>query len=165
MPVWNGSCHQCVSQLTPSAFAPADKTSSPTSGNTIDAFKTAAKTASTSTSPPNGLPIGGLRKTSVQVGPGGNLTYSPNNITNALPGEVIEFAFNPKNHSVVQSSFADPCHPLAAGGFTSGFLPTAVSPSGATFQIVVNDTKPIWFYCAQTTKDHCQSGMVGSINA
>ena len=67
----------------------------PTAGNTIDAFKAAAKTASMSTSPPNGLPIGGLRKTSVQVGPGGNLTYSPNNIT-ALPGEVIEFAFNPK---------------------------------------------------------------------
>jgi len=54
---------------------------------------------------------------------------------------------------------------LAAGGFTSGFIPTSVSPSGATFQIIVNNTTPVWFYCAQTKKTHCQAGMVGSINA
>jgi hypothetical protein len=77
---------------------------------------------------------------------------------------VIQFNFNPKNHSVVQSSFGDPCHPLANGA-SSGFIPTAVSPSGATFDLVVNNTDPIWFYCAQTTGNHCQSGMVGSINA
>lgn len=71
----------------------------------------------------------------------------------------------PQNHSVVQSSFGDPCHPLEAGGFSSGFIPTAVSPSGALFDIVVEDTKPIWFYCAQTAKTHCQAGMVGSVNA
>lgn len=65
----------------------------------------------------------------------------------------------------MQSNFGDPCHPLSTGGFSSGFVPTAVSPSGATFQIVVNDTKPIWFYCAQTKKTHCQAGMVGSVNA
>jgi hypothetical protein len=29
----------------------------------------------------------------------------------------------------------------------------------------VNDTKPIWFYCGQTKGNHCQMGMVGSINA
>jgi len=161
---------------------------SPTTGNTIDAFKAAAKTASTSTSPANGLPVGGLRKTSVIVGANGQLQYFPNNIT-SLIGEVVEFSFNPavssfflllsflslasgntlannlKNHSVVQSSFQDPCHPLSTGGFSSGFVPTEVTPSGAIFDIVVNDTKPIWFYCAQTKKTHCQAGMVGSINA
>jgi len=65
----------------------------------------------------------------------------------------------------VQSSFGDPCHPLEAGGFSSGFIPTEISPSGVLFDIVVEDTKPIWFYCAQTAKTHCQAGMVGSINA
>lgn len=136
-----------------------------TTGNTIDAFKLAAnKTATPSTFPPDGLPVGGLRKTSVDVGLNGTLSFSSNNITE-LPRTVIEFSFNPKNHSVVQSSFADPCHSLSTGGFSSGFIPTAVSPSGATFQIVLNDTKPVWFYCAQTTKTHCQAGMVGSINA
>ncbi|KAN0095636.1 hypothetical protein V8E51_016347 [Hyaloscypha variabilis] len=136
----------------------------PTTGNTIDAFKAAASKASTSTSPANGLPVGGLRKTSVIVSPNDELQYSSNNIT-ALIGEVIEFSFNPANHSVVQSSFGDPCHPLSTGGFSSGFVPTEVAPSGALFDIVVNDTKPIWFYCAQTKKTHCQAGMVGSINA
>jgi hypothetical protein len=74
-----------------------------------------------------------------------------------------------QNHTVTQSSFADPCHPLNTNGvfngFFSGFVPTASSPSGSTFTIIVNDTNPIWFYCAQTTGNHCQSGMVGSINA
>lgn len=64
----------------------------------------------------------------------------------------------------MQSSFDDPCHPLK-DGFSSGFIPTEVSPSGVLFDIVIEDTKPIWFYCAQTAKTHCQAGMVGSINA
>lgn len=29
----------------------------------------------------------------------------------------------------------------------------------------MKDDKPIWFYCAQTAKAHCQAGMVGSVNA
>jgi plastocyanin len=99
----------------------------------------------------------------VVVAPGGSLVFSPNNITE-LPGTVVQFGFNPKNHSVTQSNFADPCHPLDKG-FNSGFIPTALSPSGVTFDIIVKDTKPVWFYCAQTTGDHCQKGMVGSINA
>ncbi|KAH6668307.1 hypothetical protein B0J14DRAFT_641890 [Halenospora varia] len=87
----------------------------------------------------------------VAVGEGGSLRYTPNNIT-------------AKNHSVVQSSFANPCHPLA-GGFFSSFVPTKNSPSGASFTVIVNDTRPIWFYCSQTSSSHCQSGMVGAINA
>ncbi|KAH8769745.1 Cupredoxin [Hyaloscypha finlandica] len=99
----------------------------------------------------------------VQVGNGGALTFVPNDIK-ANVGDSIEFSFFPKNHSVTQSSFADPCHPLA-GGFFSTFIPTNSSEASETFTIVVNDTKPIWIYCAQTVKSHCQSGMVASINA
>jgi len=98
----------------------------------------------------------------VTVGEGGVLNYSPNNIA-ATAGTAVEFDFFPKNHTVTQSSFADPCHPLA-GGFFSGFVPTKDSPSGTSFTIIVNDTKPIWFYCGQTTGNHCQAGMVGAIN-
>jgi hypothetical protein len=64
---------------------------------------------------------------------------------------------------VTQSSFANPCHPLA-NGFFSTFIPTTVE-SNKTFTLLVNDTKPIWIYCAQTTLNHCQSGMVAAINA
>lgn len=28
----------------------------------------------------------------------------------------------------------------------------------------VNDTKPIWIYCAQTEKSHCQKGMAMVVN-
>lgn len=34
-----------------------------------------------------------------------------------------------------------------------------------TFEVTLTNPDPIWFYCAQTKKSHCQSGMVGSINA
>ncbi len=134
-----------------------------TGDKTLDAYKAKAAGVSASSSPADGLPVGGARVVHVDVGLGG-LIYSPNNITEP-PRTVVQFSFNPANHSVVQSSFDDPCHPLAAGGFSSGFVPTALSPSGVLFDIVVPDTKPIWFYCAQTTKTHCQAGMVGSINA
>jgi plastocyanin len=93
----------------------------------------------------------------VTVGADGLLLYSPSNI-GAEVGTVVEFEFFPNNHSVTQSSFMDPCHPLA-GGFFSGFVPTQDSPSATTFSIIVNDTNPIWFYCGQTTGNHCQSGM------
>ncbi|KAG0647551.1 putative GPI-anchored cupredoxin [Hyphodiscus hymeniophilus] len=99
----------------------------------------------------------------VTVGKDGVLEYNPNSLV-AEVGTAIEFDFFPKNHSVTQSSFADPCHPLA-GGFFSSFVPTKESPSGSIFTITVNDTKPIWFYCGQTTGNHCQAGMVGAINA
>ncbi|KAM7211301.1 hypothetical protein V8F06_013306 [Rhypophila decipiens] len=141
----------------------------PSSGKTLDAFKELAKKApKPSQSPPDLLPkagaLDGVRKLNVEVGVGTELKFAPNNITE-LPGTIVSFKFNPRNHSVVQSSFDKPCQSLEAGGFSSGFIPTAVSPSGATFDITVPDDKPIWFYCAQTTGNHCQSGMVGSINA
>ena len=51
----------------------------------------------------------------------------------------------------------------AVNGFFSGFMP--VKPDAAmmpSYTIMVNDTKPIWYYCSQG--DHCQDGMVGVIN-
>lgn len=45
------------------------------------------------------------------------------------------------------------------------FVPTQQTPSGVTFEVTLTNSDPIWFYCAQTKKSHCQSGMVGSINA
>lgn len=92
----------------------------------------------------------------VTVGADKKFLYSPNDIT-AEVGDKIEFDFFPANHTVTQSSFADPCHPLS-GGFFSGFVPTKDSPSGTSFTITVKDTKPIWFYCSQGK--HCQMGML-----
>ncbi|KAF2797171.1 Cupredoxin [Melanomma pulvis-pyrius CBS 109.77] len=105
----------------------------------------------------------------VQVGAGG-LTFSPSNVI-AQPGDLVQFQFNPKNHSVVQSTFDNPCIPIQnilankTDAFFSGFMPTAVNSTAKplTYTIRVMDTKPVWFYCSQAK--HCQSGMVGAINA
>jgi len=101
----------------------------------------------------------------VSVG-NGTLRFDPEYI-NAVEGDIINFTFHPKNHTVTQSSFAEPCVPLA-GGFTSGFVPVAVgSTSLPTYQVQVNDaSKPIWVYCAQPgPPSHCGQGMVFAINA
>ncbi|KAI2467128.1 hypothetical protein F4781DRAFT_323775 [Annulohypoxylon bovei var. microspora] len=154
-PQTNGN--HCQSGMVHSINAPA-------SGNTFDAYKANAQKAATPSTPPAGtLPVGGLRKLHIDVGFNGNLVFNPNNVTE-LVGTVLEYEYNPQNHSIVQSSFDKPCQPLD-GGFAAPFFPTQQTPSGVTFEVMVKDSNPIWFYCAQTAKTHCQAGMVGSINA
>jgi len=104
----------------------------------------------------------------IQVGAEGKLVYSPEAIF-AKPGDQVVFHFNPKNHTVTQSSFADPCA-LKDGGFTSGFKPVAADlaiSERPTYTVDVKDTEPIWVYCAQaarTPNSHCGAGMVFAIN-
>lgn len=91
----------------------------------------------------------------VEVGADDNLRYNPASLE-APVGTKIEFHFFPKNHSVIESSFDNPCHPLSSDGFSSGFIPVTESPSNTTFTIIIKDTDPIWFYCAQA--NHCERG-------
>ncbi|MCJ1342086.1 hypothetical protein MMC31_000266 [Peltigera leucophlebia] len=98
----------------------------------------------------------------------GNLTFAPNNITAAI-GSFVQFHFYPKNHSVVQSTFDNPCVPFKNAskpdqtGFFSGFMPVKADATELpAYTIKINDTKPIWYYCSQAK--HCQGGMVGVIN-
>ncbi|KAI9460898.1 hypothetical protein BJY52DRAFT_1185730 [Lactarius psammicola] len=97
----------------------------------------------------------------------GNIIYTPTNV-NASVGDTVQFTFNPKNHSVTQSTFASPCAPIS-GGFDSGFTPVAVGTTSnfPTFNITVNDTNPIWVYCRQgenTPASHCGcEGCRGSV--
>lgn len=103
----------------------------------------------------------------VQVGASGQLLYSPEAI-GASVGDQVVFHFHAKNHTVTQSSFADPCGKLD-GGISSGFMPVAVNQTDnlPTFTVQVKDTKPIWVYCAQaalTPASHCGAGMVFAIN-
>ncbi|KAH8890579.1 extracellular serine-rich protein [Thozetella sp. PMI_491] len=101
----------------------------------------------------------------VVAGAGGKLVYDPER-TVANIGDIVEWKFLPKNHSVVQSSFDSPCVPQAGKAFFSEFqfVPDGQPEGPRLFQIVVDTKDPIWFYCAQTTGNHCQSGMVGVIN-
>jgi len=105
------------------------------------------------------------------VGNNGTRTYSPSNIT-AQIGDTVTFQFAAKNHTVTQSSFADPCTELSTtspgtSSFDSGFMFIANGTTTfPTFTIQINNTTPIWGYCRQTNPiSHCESGMVFSINA
>jgi plastocyanin len=78
----------------------------------------------------------------VQVGAGGTLLYNPENVAAAV-GDQVVFNFNPKNHTVTQSSFAGPCSP---GGLNSGLY-----------------VAPIFFFseiCPTKSDTACQSQLV-----
>jgi plastocyanin len=109
------------------------------------------------------LPLVSAAVHDIQVGAGGLLQYSPEAIS-AQPGDQVVFHFNPKNHTVTQSSFASPCG-LKDGGFDSGFMPVSANQTSPTYTITVNDTQPIWVYCRQKTPTpHCGAGMVFAVN-
>jgi plastocyanin len=101
----------------------------------------------------------------VVVGGPGILAFNPPSIQ-AKPRDVVVFEFHQKNHTVTQSSFADPCRPLS-GGFDSQFQPV---PDNATtfptWNFTVVDTSPVWAFCRQLVpSSHCGTGMVFAINA
>jgi len=123
----------------------------------------AATTTTTTNLASNTVPLTGVTHT-VVAGLAG-LHYDPENVV-ANVGDIIEWHYLAKNHSVVQSSFGAPCVPLAGGGFFSGFLPVGDGQvqNPNVFQVTITDTNPIWYYCAQTVGSHCQSGMAGVIN-
>lgn len=97
-----------------------------------------------------------------------SLVFTPEAVF-ADPGDQVVYHFNPKNHTVTQSSFAGPCSPKA-GGFDSGFQPVGTDVATAnrpTFTVNVTDTQPIWVFCKQasnTPNSHCGAGMVHAIN-
>ena len=102
-------------------------------------------------------------------GPNGNLTFTPSRVS-ASPRDTIKFTFHVKNHTVTQSSFSAPCLPLTSNttgtrtGFDSGYMPVGANATEfPTYSLTINDTAPIWAYCAQAT--HCGSGMVFAINS
>jgi len=110
----------------------------------------------------------------ILVGAGGNLTYSPSNITADI-GDFVSFVFQSRNHTVSQSTFADPCTQFtntsiadpSKQNLTSGFMPVAANATSFNvWTIQVTQSTPIWFYCQQTVPaSHCNKGMVGAINA
>jgi len=97
----------------------------------------------------------------VTVGQNG-LTFTPSSV-NASAGDQIEFVFYPKNHTVTQSTFANPCQQMS-NGTDSGFM--ATNSTSGTQQpgviVTINNTDPVWFFCRQV--NHCQQGMVFAVN-
>ncbi|CAI6338433.1 unnamed protein product [Periconia digitata] len=95
----------------------------------------------------------------------GGLHFEPQNVV-AEVGDLIQFHFLAKNHSVTQSSFDKPCEPLDTGkGVFSGFnFRTDAGEAANVFEFTVQNKDPFWYYCSQPNGDHCQKGMSGVIN-
>ncbi|KZV74736.1 hypothetical protein PENSPDRAFT_749087 [Peniophora sp. CONT] len=100
----------------------------------------------------------------------GGALFDPVSLDGVASGDTITFIFSPKNHSVTQSSFAEPCQPLP-NGFDTGFAhPVAIGAPLAdrpTFTYTMNGTGPLWIYCRQgqfTPQSHCGQDMVFAIN-
>jgi len=87
----------------------------------------------------------------------GNLTYIPNEAT-ANVGDTIQFQWTIGFHTVTQAIGVDAACVKNPDGFTASGNQSAPF----SWSVVVNDTKPIWFYCNIPT--HCQKGMFGVIN-
>lgn len=90
-------------------------------------------------------------------------------MTLANVGDIIEFDFFPTNHSVIRAEYKFPCVPYELTGvdkvgFYSGFQPVdAILPNPPKFQIRVNDSNPIFYYCG--AEGSCINyQMVGVIN-
>jgi len=156
---------------------PAPSESVVTAEITLDAssiWTTVYTSVADSPAPTPVSPEGAVHTVVVGGTSGGNpqLFFSPDHII-ANPRDTVVFQFQQKNHSVTQSSFADPCRRLNANnasaplGFSSGFhfVDTNVTDF-PTWNLTVNDTNPVWAYCGQLApKSHCGAGMVFAINA
>ncbi|KAM0512024.1 hypothetical protein ACHAPE_009268 [Trichoderma viride] len=90
-------------------------------------------------------------------------TFDPSSVT-ASHGDILEFHFEPKNHSVVSGLYAFPCTPMQLGtGFFSGFTFNSTDgEADKVFRVTVNGTDPTPFYSSQGNE--CAGGMVGIIN-
>ena len=76
------------------------------------------------------------------------LHYEPENVV-ANIGDLIEFHFLPKNHTIVQSSFDKPCEPLrdASGAVTGKF-------AGFNFNTTAGESKSVFTFQVRKTRVH-----------
>ncbi|KEZ43109.1 hypothetical protein SAPIO_CDS4987 [Scedosporium apiospermum] len=123
----------------------------------------------------------------IKITAGENNKFDPESVT-AKSGDILEFRFGPKNHSVAMGEFDSingPCVPANEGGFFSGYFAVDSGESDKVFRVTVNDTEPIVFYSTQgwlamrsmsrrrirlLTREflpqgrECSEGMIGAVN-
>jgi hypothetical protein len=83
------------------------------------------------------------------------LVFTPEQVK-AKVGDRVLFEFHPKNHTVTQSSFAEPCtrqRNTATNelGVDSGFMPVTLDAKDVPVWTIEvrQDTSPIWMFCNQ----------------
>jgi len=117
------------------------------------------------------LSIGGALAQTVHIvsvgSSNGTTQYFPNNVVADI-GDAVQFQYRAGNHTITQSTFDQPCQPIANNspnvtGFFSGFMAVAKGDSTVpTYTIMITNKTPIWVYCSQAK--HCQAGMNLVIN-
>lgn len=108
-------------------------------------------------SPDNSPPSQGSKTHVVYVAPTqGVLRYVPFAV-NASVGDTVKFIWGANNHTVTKGSELTPCNKTSDSPFASG-----LQLKDFVFEQVVNDTNPVFFYCA--VPNHCTKGMFGIIN-
>ena len=88
--------------------------------------------------------------------------FNPSSFT-AKEGDILEFHFQPHNHSVVSGEYSNACSPMELGkGFFSGFMAVDSGEADKVFRVTVANGDPIVFYSSQG--DECSKGMAGIVN-
>ncbi|KAK4111909.1 hypothetical protein N656DRAFT_769067 [Canariomyces notabilis] len=88
----------------------------------------------------------------IAVGAKGHV-FTPNEVK-ANVGDIIRFNFYPGGHRVARAAFQWPCIPYEyattnkAGFYTGRFDPQVITNPPPHFDVRVNDTEPIFYYCA-----------------
>lgn len=138
---WGGQGYNdCVNQCVASYGAPpAMWTPTPSSSGSSDSGSGTGTTFTVIVAPTQGV-----------------LRYVPFAV-NASVGDTIHYVWNANNHTVTKSSELQICNKTSDAPFASG-----TQNQGFTFDQVVNDTNPTFFYCG--TPGHCEKGMFGIIN-
>ncbi|KAH6642617.1 hypothetical protein C7974DRAFT_105659 [Boeremia exigua] len=106
----------------------------------------------------------------IKAGSGG-FKFTPQELTNVSVGDTVTFEFYPPDHSVVQAEFGSACVPYsyadkdhAGKGFWTETQWVNDTSQITHYNITINDTAPIFFYCA--APNSCIGElMVGAINA
>ncbi|RVX75231.1 hypothetical protein B0A52_00583 [Exophiala mesophila] len=133
--------HLVVAQNPNPATSSEDGNAAATTGSAPDAASTEPSTSTTSQQITRTVSVGGTGH-----------TFNPA-VVQLSPGNVVEFAFYPTNHSVIRAEYKFPCIPyeltgIDKVGFDSGFRVTdAILPEPDTFRLLINDSDPIFYYC------------------
>ncbi|KAF1833145.1 hypothetical protein BDW02DRAFT_395779 [Decorospora gaudefroyi] len=98
----------------------------------------------------------------------GAFKFDPQEITNVSVGDIVMWEFYPPDHSVARADFGSACVPYeyvepGREGFWSETQWVNNTNELTYFNITVNDTEPIFFYCA-APKSCIGEHMVGVIN-
>ncbi|KAK0656703.1 hypothetical protein B0T16DRAFT_452244 [Cercophora newfieldiana] len=122
-----------------------------------------------STATPSPSSTGSPKPKTVEINVGAEVhKFTPDSVT-ANVGDTIRFNFYPGGHRVARAEYKQPCIPYeytGAGkkGFWTGiFSPQVITVPAPHYDVLVNDTEPIFFYCGAPGSCN-QYSMVGVVN-